>query len=150
MSKKLVFALALLGLVFFTAQGCKGKKKAPAAPKETKEVATPVPAPAPKIPALVSKVEPTYPEEAKKQGIEGDVVVKVTIDENGNVTNAEIVKSPNELLNDAALGAVKQWKYEAPKEGEATTFEATVSFKLEKPVEKVEEKPAGKEENPVK
>ena len=148
MSKKLVFALALLGLVFFTAQGCKGKKKAPAAPKEVKKVAAP--APAPKIPALVSKVEPTYPEEAKKQGIEGDVVVKVTIDEQGNVTNAEIVKSPNELLNDAALGAVKQWKYEAPKEGELTTFEATVSFKLEKPVEKVEKKPAGKEKKPVK
>jgi TonB family protein len=59
---------------------------------------------------LIKRVEPIYPEEAKRLGIQGQVVMNVTIDEQGNVTDVKVRKG-HPLLNDAALEAVKQWKY---------------------------------------
>jgi TonB family protein len=54
-----------------------------------------------------------YPEKAKNEKIEGRVVIKFVIDEKGAVTNAEVVKSPNQQLSDAALAVVNgmpKWK----------------------------------------
>jgi outer membrane biosynthesis protein TonB len=47
-----------------------------------------------KEPRLVSRVMPEYPLVAKQAGIQGDVVVKTTIDEKGNVVNMQIVSGP--------------------------------------------------------
>ena len=65
-------------------------------------------------PKLIKRVAPDYPEKAKKQGIEGTVILEIIIDENGNVTDARILRSPGKHFgfNDAALKAIKQWKYE--------------------------------------
>ena len=62
-------------------------------------------------PKLVKKVVPTYPEEAAKAGVEGKIVVEATTDKNGNVINAKVIDG-NPVLNQAAIDAVKQWKYE--------------------------------------
>jgi TonB family protein len=62
-------------------------------------------------PKLVKKVDPVYPDEAKKEGIEGVVVVEGLTDENGKVVDAKILKAAHELLNKAAVAAVKQWEY---------------------------------------
>jgi TonB family protein len=59
---------------------------------------------------LVSKVQPEYPEDAKDQRIEGAVVLKVTVDKEGNVANVQLI-SGHPLLAPAAIEAVKQWKY---------------------------------------
>jgi TonB family protein len=65
-----------------------------------------------KPPKLIKKVEPTYPEEAKEAELEGAVVVEATTDEKGNVKEIKIVKGEHDILNKAAVEAVKQWKYE--------------------------------------
>ena len=102
------------------------------APKETE----PQPAKAfDERPKKISDVKPVYPEEALKQRIQGSVQVKATTDEKGEVTAAEIVpgKSPQPLLEEAALTAVRQWKFEpAIKDGKAVsvTFVVTINFKL--------------------
>ena len=59
---------------------------------------------------LIKRVEPIYPEEAKRIGVQGQVVMDVTIDGQGSVTEVKVQKG-HPLLNDAALEAVKQWKY---------------------------------------
>jgi TonB family protein len=64
-----------------------------------------------KEPRLVSRVMPEYPIVAKQAGIQGDVVVKTTIDEKGNVVNMQIVSGPA-LLRGAALAALRRWRYE--------------------------------------
>jgi TonB family protein len=64
-----------------------------------------------KEPRLVSRVMPEYPLVAKQAGIQGDVVVKTTIDEKGNVVNMQIVSGPA-MLRGAALAALRRWKYE--------------------------------------
>src|SRR5262249_10923855 len=53
---------------------------------------------------------PEYPAEAKKAGIEGDVVIELLINEEGNVAHARIKEGPQELQA-AALAAVKNWKF---------------------------------------
>lgn len=59
---------------------------------------------------LVSKVQPLYPPDAKGQGIQGAVVLSVTIDKEGNVANIQVVSGHPSLVP-ASIEAVKQWKY---------------------------------------
>ena len=59
---------------------------------------------------LVKKVNPSYPPEARRQHVEGTVVVRVNIDKDGNVTSVEPVTG-HPLLMPAAIDAVKQWTY---------------------------------------
>jgi len=59
---------------------------------------------------LIRRVEPIYPELAKRARVQGRVVLVVTVDEEGNVSEINIT-SGHPLLNEAAVTAVKQWKY---------------------------------------
>jgi protein TonB len=59
---------------------------------------------------LIRRVEPTYPELAKRARVQGKVVLVVTVDEEGNVTDIRVTTG-HPLLDEAAVSAVKQWKY---------------------------------------
>jgi TonB family protein len=59
---------------------------------------------------LLKKVDPVYPEEAKRNHIRGTVLLAVNIDRDGAVANVIPVSGPPELV-DAAVEAVKQWRY---------------------------------------
>jgi periplasmic protein TonB len=61
-------------------------------------------------PVLLSKIAPIYPVVAKEAGIEGDVVIKTSLDKNGNVGHMEIVSGPA-MLRQPALEALRRWKY---------------------------------------
>lgn len=78
-------------------------------------------------------VPPTYPKVARDARVGGDVLLRVTVDEEGNVTNEQIL-SGHPLLIQAAIDAVKEWKY-APTilDGEPVPVIAlvTVSFTLQ-------------------
>jgi TonB family protein len=64
------------------------------------------------IPMLnpIERIEPDYPPEARSQGLQGDVDLLVTIDPTGAVVNAEPL-SGREILRQAAIDAVKQWRF---------------------------------------
>jgi len=86
-----------------------------------------------KPPKLIKKVDPIYPDEAKKQGISGVVLLSVRSNEQGNIVGVKIVKSPHELLSKAAVEAVKQWKYEPmliKGKPMPIIFTVTMTFKL--------------------
>jgi periplasmic protein TonB len=59
---------------------------------------------------LIRRVEPVYPRIAIIAHVSGEVKLEATIDEEGNVTNIKVV-SGHVLLRDAAVEAVKKWKY---------------------------------------
>ena len=59
---------------------------------------------------LIRRVAPVYPELAKRARVQGKVVLVVTVDEEGNVSDIR-VSTGHPLLNEAAISAVKQWKY---------------------------------------
>ena len=59
---------------------------------------------------IIRRVDPIYPEMATRVRVEGTVMLELTVDENGNVSNARVIKG-HPLLDQAAIDAVKQWKY---------------------------------------
>jgi len=84
-------------------------------------------------PKKISDVKPVYPEEALKQGIQGLVLVEATTDEKGNVVAVKVLpgKNPQPLLEEAAVTAVKQWKFApAIKDGKAVSVTFTVNIKF--------------------
>ncbi len=59
---------------------------------------------------LLYRVEPDYPEEARRQGVQGPVVLDLHIGKDGLVQGADLV-SGHPLLAQAATAAVKQWRF---------------------------------------
>jgi protein TonB len=90
---------------------------------------------------VIKKVAPVYPAEAKKKKIQGEIVLDVTVDEQGKVIATKIIKSVDPSLGEAAINAIKQWEY-APLivDGKPKAFivSVTINFALEKDKEKAE------------
>jgi TonB family protein len=58
------------------------------------------------------KVNPIYPNRAVSHGIEGWVRIEFTIQADGSVTDAVVVKAmPEDVFDDAALTAINQWQF---------------------------------------
>ncbi|MBD3223522.1 MAG: TonB family protein [Caldithrix sp.] len=66
-------------------------------------------------PKIKHKETPVYPDLARKAGIEGIVVVTVTIDTDGTVESAKVFKSLP-MLDEAALNAAKKCKFKPAKQ----------------------------------
>jgi protein TonB len=64
-----------------------------------------------KPPKVISSVAPVYPTIARQANVEGNVVVRVTVDKTGNVSDAHAISGPP-LLRQAAVDALRQRKYE--------------------------------------
>jgi TonB family protein len=60
---------------------------------------------------VVSKVQPVYPAEAKKNKVSGSVVLAATIGKDGTVERVRVVSGPSALQH-AAVEAVRQWRYQ--------------------------------------
>lgn len=82
---------------------------------------------------LIYKVNPTYPEQAKREGIEGSIKLTITINEEGFVYDAKGNPGNNPVLEKAAISAVKRWRF-SPflLKGVSVAIEttATVNFAL--------------------
>jgi len=83
-------------------------------------------------PKLIKEVFPKYPEVARQARVEGMVILEAKTDEQGNVIDASILRSIP-LLDQAAIDAVKQWKYEpliVDGKARKVIFTVTVRFVL--------------------
>ncbi len=82
---------------------------------------------------LLKRVDPVYPELARKARIDAAVLLQVTVNERGDVSSIRVLRG-HPLLNDSAVQAVRQWKY-APTlmKGSPIPVIATVavSFKID-------------------
>ena len=59
-----------------------------------------------------TKVQPNYPEIARRAHLEGVVKLELVVAPNGAVRKATVLGG-NPLLAESALDAVRQWRYEA-------------------------------------
>lgn len=59
---------------------------------------------------LEYRVQPVYPPEARREGIQGTVVLRAVISKEGLIEGLQLISGPNELAP-AAIDAVKQWRY---------------------------------------
>jgi protein TonB len=84
---------------------------------------------------LIFKVDPVYPPLAKQARISGIVLLEVTVDEGGSVTNVRVLRG-HPLLVQAAVDAVRQWKYSPTilnGQPESVIADVTVNFALQGP-----------------
>jgi len=81
---------------------------------------------------LIRRVEPQYPESARRQNIQGPVTLSAVVDEDGSVRSVTVL-SGDSALAPAALEAVRQWRFKPYRvNGRATEFATriTVNFRL--------------------
>jgi TonB family protein len=80
----------------------------------------------------VKMTSPQYPEAARKRGIEGWVELAFTVMPNGSVDDVEVRNaSPADVFDDAAIRAVRQWKFEpVVRNGEKVQQRAMIRLKF--------------------
>ena len=82
-------------------------------------------------PVLTHFVSPTYPLEAKIQGLEGTVRVKVLVGRKGTVEQVEVIGSTNAVFDGAALEAARQFRFQpAELRGRATKAHVMVPIEF--------------------
>ena len=84
-------------------------------------------------PKQVTFVAPEYPSPARRMGVEGSVVVRYLVDQNGRVEQMAVVEGPD-LLREASLRAVEQFVYEPiRRRGRAVKvwMRQVITFRLE-------------------
>jgi TonB family protein len=102
-----------------------GNGKQPAAPEMPLPIGGDV-----KSAKLISSVSAVYPSLAKNQHVSGDVRVDALIDANGRVTTMKVISGPT-LLHQAAMDALRQWKYQpAALDGKAVPMHLTVTLQF--------------------
>ena len=79
---------------------------------------------------------PAYPLVARRRGIEGTVVIRAQVLEDGNCHHASLRKSSgHDMLDQAALAAVKAWRFIPARRGAQTIsawIEVPITFRLDK------------------
>jgi TonB family protein len=80
---------------------------------------------------LIHAVLPSYPQIARSTRVAGDVTLDALVDESGNVLDVKVIAGPL-LLRDAAMAALRQWKYEPARlDGQPTPMHLTVTVKFQ-------------------
>lgn len=62
-------------------------------------------------PTLQREVKPTYTEDARRRGVEGDVLLEVVVRADGNVGSVSVVRGLGAGLDGQAVEAVRQWRF---------------------------------------
>lgn len=87
-----------------------------------------------RMPVLVGYVEAAYPADALAQRIEGEVVLRLVIDEKGTVTDAQVLQPAGRGFDESAVAAARQFRFEPALMGEAPVpvmIEYRTRFQLE-------------------
>jgi len=84
-------------------------------------------------PTLVREVRPVYTDEARRQRIEGDVILEIVVRSDGSVGSIRVKHSLGGGLDQRAIDAVRQWRFNpARRHGTPVdvAVEVAVGFKL--------------------
>lgn len=85
-------------------------------------------------PRKVHDVRPQYPAEARKERVQGAVILNAVIDEEGRVAEVHVLQEAPRGLTEAAVAAVRQWRYEPAVKDEVAvpvSFVTTINFRLD-------------------
>jgi TonB family protein len=75
-------------------------------------------------------VRPDYTEEARRRGIEGDVVLEIVVRSDGTVGNVKVMQGLGGGLDQRAIDAVRQWRF-SPARRFGTPVEVMVEVAVE-------------------
>lgn len=115
------------------------KKVKPTPPKVIpKKAASPLPVPVNK-PALFVSPQPTYqpkpkyPTIARRRGVEGSVILEISIANDGHVTQAIVIESSgSSALDRSALKTIKTWQFPASQFNSLASYKQQIEFRLNK------------------
>lgn len=86
-------------------------------------------------PVRVHDVAPRYPLEARVERIQGVVILQAVIDQEGTVLEVKALKGLPMGLTEAALDAVRQWRFEPARDasGKAVSvyYNLTINFRID-------------------
>jgi protein TonB len=86
-------------------------------------------------PRRIEGVPPSYTEEARKERIQGVVIVRVVIDKSGDITDVEVLKGLPMGLSGAAVDAIRTWRFEPARNAAGEPVEVyynlTINFRLD-------------------
>jgi protein TonB len=84
-------------------------------------------------PRLLSEVKPDYTDDARRRGIEGEVVMEIIVRSDGSVGDVKVLQGLPAGLNERAVQAVRRWRF-APARMRGTPVdvivEASVEFRM--------------------
>ena len=69
---------------------------------------------------LLKEVKPDYSEEARRRGIEGDVVMEIVVRHDGSVGDVRVLQGLGHGLDERAIAAVRRWRF-APATRQGST-----------------------------
>ena len=85
------------------------------------------------MPTVVREVKPDYPETAKKERIQGNVMLGAVVKKYGTVGDVTVKKSLHPELDEEAVKAMKKWQFRpGTKDGKAVdvTVDVEMTFNL--------------------
>lgn len=83
-------------------------------------------------PKILKQVDPTYPPDLRKRGVNGEVVVELNVDAKGNVTEARAVSSSQPEFEAPAVQAAKRWKFTpGTRDGAASSMTVRMPVKFQ-------------------
>lgn len=84
-------------------------------------------------PSLLREVKPSYTEDGRRQGVEGDVVLEIVVRRDGTVGAVKVLRRLGAGLDQKAIDAVRQWRFSPARRMGApvdVVVEVAVEFKL--------------------
>jgi TonB family protein len=66
-------------------------------------------------PSLLREVKPDYTEDARRRGVEGEVVMEIVVRRDGTVGDVRVLKGLGYGLDQRAIEAVRQWRFGAAR-----------------------------------
>jgi TonB family protein len=81
-------------------------------------------------PTLVHEVRPTYTAQGRRLGLQGDVVLQVTVGRDGRVGDVRVVRGLGAGLEERAVDAVRQWRF-TPATRQGAPVDVSVRISVE-------------------
>lgn len=82
---------------------------------------------------LMHSVQPSYPAGVRPAEVQGTLVLKTVVDQNGKVTGARVIEG-NSALASTAISTVKQWRYRPyVRDGKSLPFQTIVLLDFQRP-----------------
>ena len=85
-------------------------------------------------PVPTHTAQPEYTDDARNSKIEGAVLIKFVVDENGVPTEPKVVRSLDKGLDEKAIEALMQWRFKpAIKDGKPVSVTASIEINFRLP-----------------
>lgn len=84
-------------------------------------------------PSLVREIKPLYTDDARRRGLEGDVLLEIVVRRDGSVGSLRVIRRLGGGLDERAVEAVRQWRFAPARRQGAPVdviVEVSVEFKL--------------------